>query len=62
MMTWMMFRVLLVLMFGPDTGPLLLLPSQVMGLTGICGHGLCKSQMNMNKEMMLGVLLVLIMV
>ena len=24
----MMFRVLLVLMFGPDTGPLLLLPSQ----------------------------------
>ena len=27
----MMFRVLLVLMFGPDTGPLLLLPPQAMG-------------------------------
>ena len=31
MMTWMMFRVLLVLMFGPDMGPLLLLPPQAMG-------------------------------
>ena len=30
-----------------------------MGQTGICGHGLCESQMNVNKEMMFGVLLVL---
>ena len=48
---------LCVLMFGPDTGPLLLLPSQVMGQTGICGHGLCESQMNVNKEMMTWMLL-----